>query len=184
MAELVKKSAFARMQGWSPSYVTNLAQKGRIVFGPCGKLVDVAATRALIGETADPSKQGVVERWSKERDASANDVPPLPANLEGYDYQLARAKRETHLARIAEMEEQERLGKLLDTGRVVRALTDNATAMRSALERLPDRLAPVLAAESDPTRIYDLLDVEIARLLDDLERVALELPRAMTETKQ
>lgn len=63
------------------------------------------------------------------------------------------------------------------------ALTDNAAAMRAALERLPDRIAPVLAAESDPRRIYQLLDDEIGLVLDELAKIAERLPARLFGTR-
>ena len=93
-----------------------------------------------------------------------------------YDFQAARAKKETHLAGIAELEERKQLRQLVELSRVEQALTDNGAAIRAALERLPDRIAPVLAAETDPRRVYQLLDDEIGLVLDELARATARLP--------
>ncbi|VEB44094.1 Uncharacterised protein [Chromobacterium violaceum] len=55
----LSKKAFADSQGWAPSYVSKLASQGRLVMAPDSKKVDVEATLAKIGKTADPSKAGV-----------------------------------------------------------------------------------------------------------------------------
>ena len=64
-SELMRKSDFARSQGWVPSYVSKLAKENRLVYGPDGKLVDVQKTLALLGKTADPSKAGVAQRHAR-----------------------------------------------------------------------------------------------------------------------
>ncbi|WP_157669299.1 hypothetical protein [Chitinibacter sp. GC72] len=191
MTTLAKKGEFAALMGWSPSYVTELGKKGRLVFAPCGKLIDVDATLLQLEKTADPSKQGVKERWADQR----GDLPDPPKYQEGdaimppdlvleYDYQVARAKRETHLANIAELDERQRLGQLVDINIVMQAITDLAAAFRAAIERLPDRIAPVLAAESDPKIIYQLLDDEGARMLDELVRNTEQLPATISAAKK
>lgn len=193
MATIASKSEYAAMRGWSPANVTKLLKAGRLVTTPDGKRIMVEASDERIRETADPAKEGVRRRWAEEKaeqdvhQHTRADAPP-PADDQDetsyYDFQSARAKRETHLAKLAEYEEQLKAGKLLQADRVTKALTDNAAAMRAALERLPDRLAPVLAAESDPDAVYALLETEIGNLIDELRRVATELPRAMSETQQ
>lgn len=180
---LLSKSDYAKLRGWSRQYVGKLGKENRLVM--VGDKVDVDATDALLDKTADPSKQGVKERWAEQRGDDYS--PPTPTYQSGqsvippeikleYDFQEARAKRETHLAKIAEMDEQSRMGNLVDVNMVRQAMTDNGAAMRAALERMPDRIAPVLAAETDPAKVYQLLDDEIGRILDELVRTAEQLP--------
>lgn len=193
MATIASKSEYAAMRGWSPANVTKLLKAGRLVTTPDGKRIMVEASDERIRETADPAKEGVRRRWAEEK--AEQDVhqhtratAPPPADdaddASYYNFQSARAKRETHLAKLAEYEEQLKAGKLLQADRVIKALTDNAAAMRAALERLPDRLSTVLAAESDPDAVYALLETEIGNLIDELRRVAMALPGAMSETQQ
>lgn len=197
MATVASKSEYAAMRGWSPANVTKLLKAGRLVTTPDGKKIMVEASDERIQATADPAKEGVRRRWAEQkaeqdvhqhtRATAPADDPADAADPAGdgyYDFQAARAKRETHLAKLAELEEQLKLGKLLQADRVTKALTDNAAAMRAALERLPDRLAPVLAAESDQDAVYALLEAEIGNLIDELRRVAMALPDALSETRQ
>jgi len=193
MATIASKSEYAAMRGWSPANVTKLLKAGRLVTTPDGKKIMVEASDERILATADPAKEGVRRRWAEEKaeqevhQHTRVNAPPAADDQDDanyYDFQSARAKRETHLAKLAEYEEQLKAGKLLQADRVIKALTDNAAAMRAALERLPDRLAPVLAAESDPDAVYSMLETEIGNLIDELRRVATELPRAMSETQQ
>lgn len=197
MATIASKSEYAAMRGWSPANVTKMLKAGRLVTTPDGKKILVEASDERIRTTADPAKDGVRRRWAEEKAESAvhqhtrptaptddSDDPDGGKDADYYNFQSARAKRETHLAKLAEYEEQLKAGKLLQADRVTKALTDNAAAMRAALERLPDRLSTVLAAESNPEAVYQLLETEIGQLIDELRRVAMELPRAMRETQQ
>lgn len=185
---IISKSEYATLRGWSAAYVTKLKNKGRLVLTADGR-VDVEASDALIAASKDPSKAGVVERWQRERGDVSLPPPDRPAkplvlNGDEFNYQEARAKRETHEANLAEMRERERAGELIETVRVVKALTDSAIVSRSALERMPDRLAPLLAAESDPNRIFALLEGEIARICDEIQAVVLSLPQQLSATEQ
>ena len=186
MSNFVSKSDYARLRGWSAPYVSKLAKKGLLVLDATGKLVDVAATNALVKKSADPSKAGVAERWEKERGTkTVNPLeiedPPLPLIDGEYDFQSARAKRETHLAKLAELEERRKLGQLVETESVIKALTDYAIASRAALERMPDRISSVLAAESDPVAVFNILDDEIARICDEICSIAASLPQKLTQ---
>ncbi|MEJ0003452.1 MAG: hypothetical protein WDN30_07730 [Pararobbsia sp.] len=78
----MKKADYARMHGWHRSYVSKLHRERRVVLSSDGKLVDWAATDQLIGETSDPSKLGVANRWSahrQERDVHAELLWPAAA---------------------------------------------------------------------------------------------------------
>ena len=183
MSNFVTKSDYARLRGWSAPYISKLAKEGRLVLDAAGKKVNVAATNLLLKISADPSKAGVAEHWEKKRSTkivNLYDTDDSPIDGE-YDFQSARAKRETHLAKLAELEEGRKMGHLVETESVVKALTDYAIASRSALERLPDRISSVLAAESDPVAVFNILDDEIARICEEICSVAASLPQKLTQ---
>ena len=197
MATEVTQSEFARRLNCSPAYISKLKDQGRLVFSANGKKVLLEASLERLEATADPSKEGVKLRWQSKR-ADASPVPraahePTTAENkdqefipdgEGYDYQRARAKRETHLAAIAEMDERQRRGELLEADDVSRALTDYATASRVALEQIADRLCGPLAAISDSETIYQMIRDEVERVIDNIREVAEALPAALGEAKQ
>jgi phage terminase Nu1 subunit (DNA packaging protein) len=85
-----------------------------------------------------------------------------------YDIAEARAKREHHEANIAAMKELQLAGALVEKDRVERSLTAIAAEVRSSFERLPDKLADVLAAETDAHQVHSLLVAEIDQVLEDL----------------
>lgn len=160
MSEAVSRAEFARRQGWQKSYVTKLGKAGRLVLDDAGCVL-VDATMARIAETADPSR------------AAPADEPaePLASN---HDYQTARAKREHYLALQAEADYLRGIGELVLLSAVEDVGANMGATLRSALERLPVRLAPELAMESDEARVRALL----ADALDDVLR---EVSRLMSQ---
>ena len=100
--ELLSKSEFAALMGWSKPYVSKLNKQGRLVLAGDGR-VDVAATQTLLNESADPSKAGVAERHQRDRvekgvGAHVTPTPPVtepapPAVPPGFDVHQARAPR-------------------------------------------------------------------------------------------
>ena len=97
-----------------------------------------------------------------------------------YDIAEARAKREHHEANIAAMREAQLAGSLVARDRVESAVTALAAQVRANFERVPDKLAEILAAEADPHRIHAYLTSEIDLVLEDLaaQAAALELGEA------
>lgn len=190
MATEVTKSEYARITKVSPAYVSKLVREGKVVLSADGKKIVLDESIAKQRDTADPSKIAVKQRWEKEREAKGQGIsiiaPPKASGSDSdeYDYQEARAKRETHLASIAEFDERKRRGELLESAEVARALTDYALASRVALEQIPDRLAGLLATETDPEAIYKLIQAEVDRVIDEIYSVASALPEALAGGKQ
>ena len=121
MPSYMKKGEYAAYRNWTPAYITKLMKQGRIILDESGKRVDVEATDRLLAESSDPSKQGVRNRFAAyrgESSAAPDGGVSRPANPfgppmepvtkfpNGFDFQEARAKRETHLANIAELDEK------------------------------------------------------------------------------
>jgi phage terminase Nu1 subunit (DNA packaging protein) len=91
-----------------------------------------------------------------------------PVAVVTYDIAEARAKREHHEANIAAMREAQLAGDLVERKRVESALVGIAAQVRANFERLPDKLAEVLAAETDAHQAHALLTAEIDLVLEDL----------------
>lgn len=85
-----------------------------------------------------------------------------------YDLQASRAKREHHEANLAALKERQMLGELVEVARVRMAVTRLAALARAAFEKIPDRAAERLAAESDAQQCHALLRNEIDLVLSDL----------------
>ncbi|MBK3748713.1 terminase small subunit [Stutzerimonas balearica] len=171
---VMTKAEFADSRGWSRPYVSKLGKQGRLVLTEDGKKVDVEATLALLGETADPSKAGVAERHQRERAEKGVHalVTPLappsqpPATGGGDSYQKARAHRETYLALLAEDEFLKGRGELVERKAVDLAAFNTARTLRDLILGLPPKAAGELVAITDTW--------EMERRLTELLRSVLE----------
>ena len=86
----------------------------------------------------------------------------------GEDHQGARTRREIAEANLAEMREAEERGDLIRVSAVKGTLATVFATTRDALLQIPARLAPLLAADSDPANVQNTLHAEIHQALNDL----------------
>lgn len=171
---------FAVIYGCKEGYVTALKQAGRLVLTEDGKRIRVAESLALIEATRDPAHLGVAERHAAERAAKAQQEEPAGDESEdAFDAEEPRssdAKRRTKAiadkaetdAANARIDLDLRLGTLYVAAETDNYLSAAAVQLRTTLERLPDTLAPQLAALTDETRVRALLWDEIAHALEEL----------------
>ncbi|MCK6435983.1 hypothetical protein [Rivihabitans pingtungensis] len=183
--EYLTRKEFAESQGWSPSYVTKLAQQQRLVLSPCGKKVNVAATLARIGKTADPSKEGVRHRHEQariQRDVYGAIHSDAPSTADPGDYQGAKARREHYLALLAAAEYNKVCGETVERKRVIDAAFLYGRLMRDTMLGLPKQIAADLAAISDPWELERTLTDSLRKALDDIAKLGEDdLNKAMTQ---
>lgn len=80
----------------------------------------------------------------------------------------AREKQEVYKAKKAELEYFERIKTVIETRAVQRDWVSIGTLIRKAVTGIPDRLAPLVAAESNVDVCYRILDEECRIILEDL----------------
>lgn len=186
---------FARILDVRPSYVTALKDAGRLVLDDDGRVL-VDATQQLLRDTADPAKDGVRARHAAARAAAQgageapagegeDDAAPAPGEPPSSD---ARRKAKA-LADAAEADARKKLrdeavelGTLLHVDDVTAAVREAAATLRAALENLPTRLAPLLAAEADEGKCRVLLAEAVEHQLEDLARQFAAIGRAEAAT--
>lgn len=186
---------FAEMQGWRPSYVTELKGKGHLVLTDDGRQVRVPESLQLLADLRDPSKIGVAARHAAGRaapvaqasdagqgddDADAPD-PGYPADVVTDSHARRRAKAladkaETD-AKAAERDYRLSMGELLEAGEVEQAVRSAAATFRGALENLPNTLAPELSSISDEGRVRVVLAEAFEHVLEELSRVFAKIGR-------
>jgi len=181
--QIVSGSELAAILGCRPSYIVELKRHGRLVPNPDGKGYLRAASVALYNATRDPSRAGVAARHAEARGAplvgaeaygEAADAGERE-DLAGQGSDAARrakalADKAEADARAAQLDLEERLGNLLPARRVERMLSEAATGIRNALERMADTLAPQLAATTDESRCRQLVWDEVSHALEELSR--------------
>ena len=145
---------YAQHRGVSHTAVQKAIKQGRI---------QLTSERRIDIEQADRD-------W--QRNTSPMNAPPVSATIEGSGggstYAQSRAVRELYLARLAKIEYEERLNKLVNRDEVKVAAFSMARTIRDSLLNIPDRIAAMLAAESDPTRVHYILTEELRRTLLEL----------------
>lgn len=92
------------------------------------------------------------------------------AQTAGLSYTDARALSQQYRAALLKLEIDEKTGKLVDAEAVKNAAFCKARTLRDSLLNIPDRVAPILAAENDQMKISEILTGEIRQALDELAR--------------
>lgn len=178
---------FADLIGCKPSYVTELRKSGRLILTDDGRAVRVAESIARIEATRDPAMKAVADRHAAARGAAlssgvredGDDRPVASINPEkiGNDYQVARAVKERYAAMSAKRDYEISIGKLLSADDVRAAAANAVATIRTSLEAIPDSIAPVIASETDESRIRILIADEIEHALTELARQFQHLAR-------
>ena len=80
----------------------------------------------------------------------------------------SRAIREAYAARLTRLEYDQRSAKLVDKNELKMRLAKLHMALRDSLRTIPDRVAPIVAAETDQAKIHAMLLKEIGQALESL----------------
>jgi hypothetical protein len=176
--------AYARHRGVSLRAVQKALKSGRIAAREDGRL-DADVTDASWASntaprpqpasrpgkaTTNPAKPAASPQTVHHHSATPTPArePTEPPRLEsGLEYSKARAVREGYLARLAKIDFEERTEKLVSADEVRIASFNRFRQFRDGMLNIPDRLAAVLAAESDPRQVHELLATEIRKALTE-----------------
>lgn len=158
---LVTPRAFAQQLGYKPHYGNQLAKDGRLVFAPDGKHVLLAESLARFEATKDPSRQGVADRHAAARAQTAQSAPQQPAapeqepeaeqpdDVQLYDFQNAKAKREFWAAEREHATFRKEAGELIELAEHRAAMADIGALTRAKLEAWAGVLAPQLVGAGE-----------------------------------
>jgi len=80
----------------------------------------------------------------------------------------SRAVREAFAAKLTKLEFDQRSAKLVDKNELKMKLAKLHMAVRDSLRTIPDRVAPIVAAETDQAKIHAMLLKEIGQALEGL----------------
>jgi len=163
---VVSLRAYAKHRGVTLKAVQKAIQSGRIRTTSDGK-IDVDQADADWVRNTGPRQATIATSSPAPRRAQtpAETPRPEPAAAGPLDYARARAVRENYLARLAKIEFEERSGKLVNRDEVQVAAFNKFRTFRDGMLNIPDRVAAVLAAESDPARVHEILATEIRKAL-------------------
>lgn len=178
--ELITPTEYARRRGCHHTAVLKAIKSGRIMLID-GKIDPEVANIQWEKNTRPRIKIPSAESAPVSPVEGAPSLPDTAISQTLYDLQLARAKREYHEANIAEMRERQKAGELVEIRGVQLAYTTLAAQLRAAMERIPDKLATRLAAESNADAVHALLLVELDQCLVDMARMAEQIPDRLIE---
>jgi hypothetical protein len=87
-------------------------------------------------------------------------------------YQKARAKKETHNAKLAEFEELTKSGELVATAQIRKQADNAARVVRDSFTALPDRVASLLVGRAERDILIELrseINATLNSIADDLK---------------
>ena len=137
-----------------------LSKKGRFILidtERADRILDKAVMSSKIVSPRTPQPQ-VMAQVAKKGGTS------------GLDFTEARKLKERYRAALLKIELDEKTGRLVDAEQVKVAAFGKARAVRDALLNVSDRIGPILAAESDQTKVSDILTKEIRTALEELSK--------------
>lgn len=109
---------------------------------------------------------------AKEQPAPAGVTDQAPRAIAGDSYHKARAAREGYAARLAQIEYEQKIGKLVDRAAVEAEAFNRYRTFRDLILNIPDRIAPIIAAESDTAKVHEILEAEIRTALNDFSNAS------------
>lgn len=127
--------------------------------------------RTHVGSKTPKAAKAPAARSPAPAPVPAVEVQPPTAGAAGTSFAASRAVRETYQARLAKLEFEQKSGKLVEVDQIKVRAFKLARSARDQLLTMPDRLAPILASETDVLEVHRLLTEDIERTC---ERIAAE----------
>ena len=158
--------AYARHRGVVKSAVEKAIRTGRITTTAGGKIDPSQADAEWEQNTAPRAVAAPRHRTSPSPPRRLSTaVAPDPALAGGGNYLVARGVREGFLARLAKIQYEEKLGKLINRDEVQVERFNTNRIIRDGVLNIPDRVSAQLAAETDEKKVYEILTTEIRNAL-------------------
>jgi hypothetical protein len=171
---LVSQAEYARQRGVSRQYVGQMVAKG--VIRLTGRKVEMDQADTALAAFREPAR---LERRAEPQIKPAPVSKPAATSVQepitlrqGGDLPTlllkTRIKSEVERAKLLEIKAKVETGRYVDADDVKATAFNKARVVRDGLLNIPDRLSAVLAAESDPAKVHELLAAEIRNALEEL----------------
>lgn len=166
--------AYARVRGCSLTAVQKAIASKRITTLADGTIDPDRANKdwaknTFAGQTVHRAPAAAPE----ERFPQPHD-PPSPSGDPVAAYLRARAVKESFQARTAQLEYEERAGKLIQAVRASEYAATFSAIIKDGLMAMPDRLGPMLAAVDDEKVIHRMLVAEVSALLRKVSKAVAD----------
>jgi len=183
VALLMTQAEYARHRGVSRQAIADLVKKEKLALieRHGRKLIDVAAADRTLGET----RERVTLREAPEAEPEAPNAAPR----ESAGLTKAKTLTEVYRARLAQLEYEEKVGKLLPRDQVEQAASDCGAAILRVLELPLTRLEPLYgAAQKGMSEFRDAMRSMIreqrTRCVQEFAKLAAAAVEADTETAE
>lgn len=110
---------------------------------------------------------------------SASEIGGILPPGKRVTFEEVRIATETRRGLLQDLDIAERRRDLVSRQKVERALTDLGALARAVLERIPDKLASTLAAETDPHRVWEILTVSLDEAMEEIADRSTKIERDM-----
>ena len=178
------QAAIGRALNLSPASITKLKNQGM----PVDSVASAQAWRVARQNVAarKPLATAPAPVLRLPAPPPAASFPPLDRPDDGSfageeDHDAARTRLRISEANLSEMREAEERGVLIRIDAVKSALSVAMATAREALLQIPSRLAPLLAADTDPASVQNLLHAEIHQALEHLSGASARLGQPVAE---
>lgn len=179
MAKTASRAQYAKLRGVSRQAVDAAVKTGRIAAAVLedGKL-DVDLADKLWAENTNPvvGEHGHI-RKRKQKDVESILNVVIDAGIDpNAPPPLAESKtlEAAYKARLAQIEYEEKSGKLVDAEKVKKEAFRTARITRDAMLSIPDRLAAELAGITEPFVIHQKLTAEIRGAIEEVSKACAD----------
>jgi hypothetical protein len=163
--QAISRPAYAKHRGCSEVAVHKAIKAGRISVDGNGMIDPVAADAQWRENTrARASARGRPDTFVPLAPAAAPAPATEPTEGDGA-YWRSRSRREHAEADLAELRLRELQKELVRVGDVRSSFSRRVASLRDSLLQIPARLAPVVAAEMDQGRCFELIEAELRNAL-------------------
>ena len=187
----MRPAELARRLGVSRQAVSDLVRRGILTPDANGRIDEAAARAAILSSVHPTSKTVQAAQASAPAPiapvAAAPAVAPAAApqpEAAATNYHVAKTMREAAEAHIARLKLAEMRGELIRTDAVRAVMSNIFATTREAVLQMPARLAPLLAAESDPAAVQNLLHAELHAALESLANSPAAIEHLAAEPAQ
>lgn len=149
----------------------------QLAAGSAAPAAPVHPAPAVVAPAAAAAQPSLIDEPSAAPAAAAASTPARS------EYQDARTLREQAEAEMAQINLAKARGQVLDAEGALRAITDAQIAVRSELMSFADRLTPLVTAETNARKVWELINTECERLAGRVQagasRMALQRSEVM-----
>lgn len=161
MTEFVSQSEYARRKDVSRQYVNKLVQQGKIPTDE-KKRIDPDVADSVLAQLADPARRLNGDAENENEPLPAEEFETEEPQTNGHtSFAKFRSAREAYQAKLAQLDYEERAGKLVKKEDVEREAFDISRLLRDIFLSIPQEVAGTVVGMNDEKEIAKFLRLKI-----------------------